>query len=97
MAKLTDTQLMVLLEGGGARRRNSKHSRRLKQSCRSESRGKPRFSQADARGAVETCPFSIGAGCCQALSDFLYRSGGDVGRRVRASLRDRHSGPPMMG
>jgi hypothetical protein len=73
MAKLTDTQLMVLLEGGGARRRNSKHSRRLKQSCRSESRGKPRFSQADARGAVETCPFSIGAGCCQALSDFLYR------------------------
>jgi len=70
MAKLTDTQLMVLLEGGGARRRNSKHSRRLKQSCRSESRGKPRFSQADARGAVETCPFSIGAGCCQARSDF---------------------------
>src|SRR5438045_2344260 len=30
------------LEGGGARRRNSEHSRRLKQSCRSESWRKPR-------------------------------------------------------
>src|SRR3954451_10494888 len=41
------------LEGGGAKRRNSEHSRRLKQSCRSESWRKPRLSQADARGAVE--------------------------------------------
>ena len=41
--------------------------------------------------------FSIGAGWCQALSDCSVDPGFDVARRVLASLRDRHSGPPMMG
>ena len=39
---------------------------------------------------VTGCAFSIGAGRCQALFGFLHRSGVDISRRVRASLRDRH-------
>jgi len=39
----------------------------------------------------------VGAGWCQALSDCSVDPGFDVARRVLASLRDRHSGPPMMG
>jgi len=42
-------------------------------------------------------PFSIGAGWCQALSDCSVDPGFDVTRKVLASLRDRHFGPPMMG
>jgi hypothetical protein len=41
--------------------------------------------------------FSIGAGWCQALSDCSVDLVWDVPRRVLASLRDRHLGPPMMG
>jgi hypothetical protein len=41
--------------------------------------------------------FSIGAGWCQALSDCSVNLMWDVTRRVRASLRARHLGPPMMG
>jgi hypothetical protein len=41
--------------------------------------------------------FSIGAGWCQALSDYSVDMVWDVTRRVLASLRDRHFGPPMMG
>jgi hypothetical protein len=41
--------------------------------------------------------FSIGAGWCQALSDCSVDLMWDVTRRVLASLRDRHLGPPMMG
>src|SRR6266511_2937083 len=41
--------------------------------------------------------FSIGAGWCQALSDCSVDPGFDATRRVLASLRDRHLGPPMMG
>jgi hypothetical protein len=41
--------------------------------------------------------FSIGAGWCQALSDCSVDPGFDATRRVLASLRDRHFGPPMMG
>src|SRR6266700_8207305 len=41
--------------------------------------------------------FSIGAGWCQALSDYSVDLVWDVTRRVLASLRDRHLGPPMMG
>src|SRR6266516_4896398 len=41
--------------------------------------------------------FSIGAGWCQALSDCSVAPGFDVARKVLASLRDRHFGPPMMG
>src|SRR6266404_3796592 len=41
--------------------------------------------------------FSIGAGWCQALSDCSVDLVWDVTRRVLASLRDRHFGPPMMG
>jgi hypothetical protein len=41
--------------------------------------------------------FSIGAGWCQALSNCSVDPGFDATRRVLASLRDRHFGPPMMG
>src|SRR5256886_10264290 len=41
--------------------------------------------------------FSIGAGLCQALSDCSVDLMWEVTRRVLASLRDRHLGPPMMG
>jgi hypothetical protein len=41
--------------------------------------------------------FSIGAGWCQALSDCSVDLMWDVTRRVLASLRDRHFGPPIMG
>jgi hypothetical protein len=41
--------------------------------------------------------FSIGAGWCQALSDCSVDPRFDITRRVLASLRDRHLGPPMMG
>ena len=41
--------------------------------------------------------FSIGARWCQALSDCSVDPGFDATRRVLASLRDRHFGPPMMG
>ena len=41
--------------------------------------------------------FSIGAGWCQALSDCSVDLVWDATRRVLASLRDRHFGPPMMG
>jgi hypothetical protein len=41
--------------------------------------------------------FSIGAGWCQALSDCSVNLTWDVTRRVRASLRARHLGLPMMG
>src|SRR5262245_28268294 len=41
--------------------------------------------------------FSIGAGWCQALSDCSVDLVSMSFRRVLASLRDRHLGPPMMG
>ena len=57
----------------------------------------PTFQRDNLHRHFRVRVFSIGAGWCQALSDCSVDPGFDVARRVLASLRDRHSGPPMMG
>ena len=54
MAKLTDTQLIVLSKAAARDDGIASIPGGLKQSCRSESWRKPRLAQADAQGAVQT-------------------------------------------
>ena len=61
--------------------------------CRALRRGQ--IVQAPARSPGTICCHS--AGWCQALSDYPSIRCGMFTRRVLASLRDRHLGPPMMG
>jgi hypothetical protein len=61
-------------------------------------RGLSRFLKYIVRARIpEFESFCIGADWCQALSDCSVDLVWDVPRRVLASLRDRHLGPPIMG
>ena len=57
----------------------------------------PTFQRDNLHRHFRVRVFSIGAGWCQALSDCSVDPGLMSLAGILASLRDRHSGPPMMG